>query len=193
MDNNYRQYQKRLYPTRIDIPADTRSQVAQLLNQTLAASIDLKTQLKQAHWNVKGMDFYQLHELFDEIATEVEEFIDKFAERITAIGGYAVGTTRAAAQLSILPEYPFDINSGEAHVTALADRMAIYAKHLREAIDKTGELGDADTNDLYVEVSRVIDMRLWFLEAHLQPTQSFADRDGDSAPTGFLKEPVRAN
>jgi starvation-inducible DNA-binding protein len=54
------------------------------------------------------------------------------------------------------------------HVTALAERFGPYAKHLREAIDTTDELGDADTADLYTEVSRTIDKRLWFLEAHLQ-------------------------
>ena len=177
MTNNY---QRRLYSTRIDIPAEIRSQVIEILNQTLAATTDLKTQVKQAHWNVKGMDFYQLHELFDEIATEVEEFTDKFAERITALGGYAVGTVRAAAEQSFLPEYPFDINDGKAHITALADRLAIFAKSLREAINKTDALNDMDTNDLYVEVSRIIDIRLWFLEAHLQATAT-VENDGATA------------
>ncbi|BAY64486.1 starvation-inducible DNA-binding protein [Calothrix brevissima NIES-22] len=158
----------RLYPSRIDIPVEVRSQLVVILNQTLAASLDLKTQAKQAHWNVKGTDFYQLHELFDEIAGELEEYIDMFAERITALGGYALGTARAAASNSILPEYPFDILDGKEHVTALADRFAPYAKHLRQAIAKTDDLGDADTADLYTEVSRTIDKRLWFLEAHLQ-------------------------
>jgi len=86
-----------LYSTRIDIPEMLRTQVIELLNQTLASTLDLKTQVKQAHWNVKGKDFYQLHELFDEIAAEVEEFIDLVAERITALGGYALGTARIAA------------------------------------------------------------------------------------------------
>ncbi|MBW4630951.1 MAG: DNA starvation/stationary phase protection protein Dps [Iphinoe sp. HA4291-MV1] len=158
----------RLYPTRIDIPVEARKQIIAILNQTLAASLDLKTQAKQAHWNVKGNDFFQLHELFDEIATELEEFIDLFAERITALAGYALGTARLAAANSILPEYPLDIDAGLDHVAALADRFAPYAKHLREAINKTTELGDADTADLYTEVSRTIDKQLWFLEAHLQ-------------------------
>jgi starvation-inducible DNA-binding protein len=158
----------RLYPTRIDIPAEARKQIAATLNQTLAASLDLKTQVKQAHWNVKGTDFYQLHELFDEMADELEEYIDMFAERITALGGYACGTVRMSAANSILPEYPVDILMGMEHVTALAERFAPYAKHLRQAIDKTDNLGDADTADLYTEVSRTIDKRLWFLEAHLQ-------------------------
>ncbi|MBD2462066.1 DNA starvation/stationary phase protection protein Dps [Oscillatoria sp. FACHB-1407] len=157
-----------LYPTRIDIPADIRTQIIALLNQTLATSLDLKTQVKQAHWNVKGLNFYQLHELFDEMAGELEEYVDLFAERVTALGGLALGTARIAAAQSELPEYPLDILGGEAHITALADRYAIYAKSLREGIAQTDELGDADTADLYTEVSRDIDKRLWFLEAHLQ-------------------------
>jgi starvation-inducible DNA-binding protein len=157
-----------LYSTRIDMPVEARSQVIAILNQTLASTLDLKTQVKQAHWNVKGMDFYQLHELFDEMASELEEYIDMVAERVTALGGLALGTVRIAATQSDLPEYLFDILDGKDHVIALADRYAAYAKSLRENIDKTDDLGDADTADLYTEISRAIDKRLWFLEAHLQ-------------------------
>ena len=158
---------RRFYPTRIDLAADVRSQVAEILNQTLAATLDLKTQTKQAHWNVKGMDFFQLHELFDEMAGELEEYVDMVAERVTALGGTALGTARLAAANSVLPEYDLDAVDGVEHVTALAERFAAYAKHVREAIDQTEELGDADTADLYTEISRTIDKRLWFLEAHL--------------------------
>lgn len=157
-----------LRSTRIDLPANVRSKIIETLNQTLASTIDLKTQVKQAHWNVKGMDFYQLHELFDELATELEEYIDLFAERITALGGTALGTAKIAAAVSEIPEYPIDIFDGKSHVTALADRYAPYAKLLRDGIAETDDLGDADTADLYTEVSRGIDKRLWFLEAHLQ-------------------------
>jgi starvation-inducible DNA-binding protein len=156
------------YVTRTDIPQKIRADVIILLNQSLATSLDLKTQIKQAHWNVKGSDFYSLHLLFDEIATEVEEFIDLIAERITTVGGYAMGTARIAAQQSELPEYSFEAVNGMEHIAALADRLAVYAKSLRQNIDRTDSLGDMDTNDLYVEISRAIDKRLWFLEAHLQ-------------------------
>lgn len=157
----------RFYPTRLDLAADLRKKVAEILNQSLAATLDLKTQTKQAHWNVKGKDFYQLHELFDEMASELEEYVDMVAERVTALGGTALGTARIAADQSILPEYPLDAINGEEHIMALADRYAAYAKHVREAIDATDELGDADTADLYTEISRTVDKRLWFLEAHL--------------------------
>ncbi len=160
--------QSPLYTTRLDIAESIRTPAIALLNQTLASTLDLKTQVKQAHWNVKGKDFYQLHLLFDEMASELEEFIDLVAERITTLGGYALGTARAAAQKSELPEYLFDLVEGLEHVTALADRYAIYAKSVRAGIAQTTELGDADTADLYTEVSRAIDKRLWFLEAHLQ-------------------------
>ncbi len=158
---------QRFYPTRIDLSSDVRSQVVSILNQSLAATLDLKTQTKQAHWNVKGINFYQLHELFDEIAGELEEYVDMVAERVTALGGTALGTARIAAAESILPEYPMDAVEGVEHVLALAERFSAYGKHVRDAIDRTDELGDADTADLYTEISRTIDKRLWFLEAHL--------------------------
>jgi starvation-inducible DNA-binding protein len=160
-----------LYPTRIDLSTETRSKIIGILNDTLATTLDLKTQVKQAHWNVKGLNFYQLHLLFDEMATELDDYVDTLAERVTALGGLALGTARIAATESILPEYPFDILDGKAHITALADRYAPYAKLLRDAIEKTGGLGDADTSDLYTGISRDIDKRLWFLEAHLQPSE----------------------
>ncbi|MGB0562725.1 MAG: DNA starvation/stationary phase protection protein Dps [Spirulinaceae cyanobacterium] len=153
--------------TRIDLSESVRSKLIPLLNQTLATTLDLKTQTKQAHWNVKGTDFFQLHELFDEMSGELEEYVDMVAERVTALGGIALGTARIAADKSLLEAYPIDILDGMAHVTALADRFATYAKHVREASAQAGELGDDSTADLYTEISRTIDKRLWFLEAHL--------------------------
>ena len=156
-----------LYSSRIDLSKEVRTGVVAVLSQTLVDSIDLKTQVKQAHWNVKGLNFYQLHSLFDEMAAELEDYVDMVAERITALGAIAYGTTRVAADQSSLPEYPLDATGGKAHITALAERYALYAKQVREAIGKTDHLGDSDTADLYTEISRAIDKRLWFLEAHL--------------------------
>ena len=88
----------RQFPTHIDIPVEKRSALIEMLNQNLADTLDLYTQVKQAHWNVKGTDFYQLHLLFDEIAEEIEPFIDLLAERVTLLGGYANGTARMSAE-----------------------------------------------------------------------------------------------
>ena len=157
----------KMYSTRIDLAEEVRAQEIELLNQTLATTLDLKTQTKQAHWNVKGANFLQLHELFDTMATELEGYVDMVAERITTLGGVAMGTARIAAEASVLSEYDLSAVSGTEHVTALADNYAAYGKHVRQAIDITDNLGDADTADMYTEISRTIDMRLWFLEAHL--------------------------
>ena len=158
----------RMHPTRIDLPEQNRDQVCEILNDALAETLDLKTQVKQAHWNVKGVHFYQLHLLFDEMASELEEFVDLVAERVTTLGGTAMGTVRMAADKTTLPDYPTDILEGMDHVVALADRYAQYGESVRENIDVTDHLQDKDTADIFTEISRQIDLRLWFLEAHLQ-------------------------
>lgn len=157
-----------LFDTRIDLPAEKREGLVELLNQSLADISDLTSQVHVAHWNVKGEEFYQLHNLFEELYNELNGFTDEIAERITTLGGYAHGTVRDAAENSTLPEYPADIAAGLKHVQALAERYALFAAHVRQAIDQSEEHGDKSTADLYTEISRVLEKRLWFLEAHLQ-------------------------
>jgi starvation-inducible DNA-binding protein len=158
----------RQFPTHIDIPVERRTELIELLNQSLADTLDLMTQTKQAHWNVKGKDFYQLHLLFDEIAGDLAGFVDLVAERATSLGGYAKGTIRMAAGKTQLPEYPIEATGGKEHLVALVDRFGAYTRHVRAAIDRAGQLGDQATADVYTEVSRAADKQLWFLEAHLQ-------------------------
>ncbi len=158
----------RSFTTSVDIPADDRAKINRILNQHLADSFDLMSQVKQAHWNVKGSDFWQLHKLFDEVAEQAAEWVDEFAERVTALGGYATGTVRMAAASSTLPEFPTDITDSMDYVRAVAERLAAFTNSAREAIDQTDELGDADTADLFTEISRCADKYLYFLEAHLQ-------------------------
>jgi starvation-inducible DNA-binding protein len=155
------------FPTRIDLPGETRQSMIKLLNQQLADTLDLQSQIKQAHWNVKGPTFIALHEFFDKLAEEMEDAVDTTAERVTALGGTAMGTARMAAAQSRLPEYPEAV-AGKEHLTALADRYAALAKSTRAAIDAADKLGDADTADLFTQISRELDKNLWFIEAHLQ-------------------------
>jgi starvation-inducible DNA-binding protein len=158
----------RMFKTSIDIPEATRSKVVEYLNQNLADAFDFLSQSKQAHWNVKGSDFYQLHKLFDEIAGEAIEWVDMVAERVTALGGYATGTARMAAKSSQLPEFPTDITDGMDFVRALVERLAAYSNSCREGIDQTEKWGDVDSSDLLTEISRCADKYLYFLEAHLR-------------------------
>jgi starvation-inducible DNA-binding protein len=156
------------FPTRIDVPDQDRKALINLLNERLADTADLYSQIKQAHWNVKGLDFFQLHELFDQIAGEVFPYIDLIAERVTALGGVALGTARMAAAGSSLPEYPVDATEGREHLKALIDRYAAFTASIRKAIDAADEHHDKATADIFTEISRTVDKQLWFLEAHLQ-------------------------
>src|SRR5687767_14692724 len=92
----------RTFPTRIDLAADKRDKLVEILNQQLADTFDLYSQSKQAHWNVKGPQFHQLHELFDDLAEELQGYTDLIAERATALGGTALGTVRMSAEASRL-------------------------------------------------------------------------------------------
>jgi len=175
----------RTFDTSIDVAAPARARVNRVLNQHLADAFDLWSQVKQAHWNVKGADFWQLHKLFDDVATEVARWVDELAERVTALGGYANGTARMAAAASGLPEFPTDITHGMEYVNAIAARLGTFTNSAREAIDETDKLGDANTADLFTEISRCADKYLYFLEAHLQerPRSVPSSRPGSARTT----------
>ena len=157
------------FKTRNDLPEKTREKMCALLNQQLADISDLYSQTYQAHWNVKGAGFYQLHVLFEKLGEELEEFIDMIAERVTALGGTAKGTVRMAASASRLPEYPSNVVDSLPTIEAMAVRYANVAATTRAAIDTAEKAEDIGTTDLFTDVSRGLDKALWFLEAHLQP------------------------
>ena len=157
----------RLFITRNDLSEAVRLRSIGVLNPLLADTLDLYSQTKQAHWNVKGEEFYQLHKLFDELAESTEAFVDLIAERVTALGGEARGTVRMAAEGSRLPEFPTELSNGLQHVAALAERYGQYAAAVREGAVLTQE-DDLATSDLLTEIQRTIDKELWFLDAHLQ-------------------------
>jgi starvation-inducible DNA-binding protein len=157
-----------MFKTKNDLSEAIRVKVIELLNARLADCKDLQTQTKQAHWNVKGPNFIGLHELFDKINEEVDEYVDEIAERAVQLGGVAEGTARVVAKRSTLPEYPLNIADGRSHVEALSSALAAFGKGARKAINESNDMGDLDTADLFTEISRGVDKWLWFVEAHLQ-------------------------
>ena len=156
-----------MFKTSIDIPERRRMELIVLLNARLADTLDLKLQTKHAHWNVKGPQFHELHELFDQIAGRLEGASDQLAERVTALGGTANGTARQVAAASALAEYDLHATAGSEHVRALASRLSRLCAAVRAAIDESTRLGDLATADLFTEIARAADKDLWFLEAHL--------------------------
>jgi len=157
-----------MHKTRQSIQERERIDLVTMLNQTLASTSDLYAQLKHAHWNIKGPQFIAMHKLFDEIAEEIEGHVDTVAERITALGGTAFGTIQDVVkntQLRVLPTNVFAMEQLLEHVT---HNFAILSELCRECMDRSEELDDMATNDIYVDLTRSLDKNLWFLEAHLQ-------------------------
>src|SRR5690625_3956234 len=155
----------REFRTTIKLSDDARRELVELLNKALATNFDLYSQTKQAHWNVKGMHFFELHKMFDEVAAMIEPFTDDLAERATTLGGTAYGTVRMAGESSSLKEFPTDSYDGKAYLQAMAERYAQFSGELQQAAVRAEELGDLSTNDLLVEVSRAVEQGLYFLEA----------------------------
>lgn len=155
------------FPSHIQLPESAREELIELLNEHLANALDLATQLKQAHWNVRGRHFLSLHELFDELSEHVYKHTDELAERLAALGGYAEGTARLVAKNSRLSEYDLEAVDGEDHLSALVHAYASYSGGFRNAIARCAELDDPATEDLFTQLLREVEKDLWFLESHL--------------------------
>jgi starvation-inducible DNA-binding protein len=166
----------RMHKTRNHLDSNAKAVAIDLLNARLADGIDLSLITKQAHWNLKGPQFIGIHEMLDGFRSAQDEWNDTMAERIAQLGGTALGTSQVVAQTSKLAPYPTDVYAIADHLAHLIDRFAAVANALHENIDQADEAGDADTADIFTEVSRGIDKQLWFLEAHVQePTGQIRD------------------
>ena len=158
----------RLYSTKNDLPQASRVQVIELLNQRLADSIDLQTQCKQAHWNVKGPAFIALHKLFDEINEDVEEYVRSDCRAHRAARRHRRGNRGRGDGTHQLVDYPLALSTGAEHVAALSDALAAFGRTVRVGIEEMNELEDAGSADILTEISRGVDKWLWFVEAHQQ-------------------------
>lgn len=138
------------------------------LNGRLADGLALGMAIKQAHWNVKGMNFIAVHELFDTVYANLQEHVDIMAERVQVLDGVAIGTAEEVAKSTTLKPYPTDVTKSSDHIKAVCERMRDHGEKLRAAIDTTDEAGDADTADIFTAASRTADKDLWFMESHLE-------------------------
>ncbi|MEA5389480.1 DNA starvation/stationary phase protection protein Dps [Haloarculaceae archaeon H-GB2-1] len=157
-----------LYQTRNFLRQDVRATNVSVLNQCLADLVVVHSQLLSGHWNVKGRNFYQLHELFEELAEEFEGYIDEVAERATGLGGQARGSVYQAAQSSSISPLPPTLADEGTLLQHIADHLCVLDAELYRQMKTVEESGDLDTVDLLNEVSRFVSKALWFVEAHLQ-------------------------
>ena len=157
----------KLRPSQNALPSNAKTAVIEMLNARVADSIDLALATKQAHWNLKGLQFIGVHELLDKLRAAVDGYVDSMAERAVQLGGVALGTAQTVEAETTLPPYPTEIQSVKDHLAALVERYGQVANSVRANIDDADEAGDAGSADLFTEVSRGLDEWLWMLEAHL--------------------------
>ncbi|TPW26836.1 DNA starvation/stationary phase protection protein Dps [Pararhizobium mangrovi] len=158
----------KLHQSKNPIAENVRASNVALLQKHLATAVDITYQTKQAHWNVKGMNFIAVHKLFDELHEVTEEFVDTIAERLTALGGQAHGTVQAASENTVLEPYPLDLVNSEDHLRQLSEAYARWNAEVEKGIEEASESGDPLTEDLLTEVGRGLDKSLYFLESHFQ-------------------------
>jgi starvation-inducible DNA-binding protein len=156
------------FRTSIDLPEDVRSEMITLLNERLADFLDLERQCKQAHWNVKGPRFQQLHLLFDDTAALAVTWADDLAERAMQLGGIAEGTVQAVAERTSLRAAPLVAPDADTWIGVVTEALACCANGARKNIEPADDAGDAITADLLTRITSEADKQLWFVEAHLQ-------------------------
>jgi starvation-inducible DNA-binding protein len=156
-----------MYKTPSQLPETARTELVRTLNERLADGLDLHSQIKVAHWNVRGPQFPALHPLFEQFADQLAVHNDAIAERAVTLGGLAVGSTRAVAKASRLPDYPADTTRDLDHVKLLAERFESYLAGVRESRGIGEKLGDTDTVDLLTGVITEFEKNSWFLRATL--------------------------
>jgi starvation-inducible DNA-binding protein len=143
-------------------------EIAAALASCLADGIDLHSQIKVAHWNVKGPHFATLHPLFETFANSLAAHNDAIAERAVTLGAVVQGGARDVARLSVLPAYPEEVASGLQHVRLLAERFQVYLGGLRRGREVAAGHGDTETHDLLALVITEFEKHAWFLLATLE-------------------------
>ncbi len=154
-----------MFPSSSTLPEEDRARIVEALNARLADGLDLHSQLKVAHWNVRGPQFPALHPLFESFATSLAAHNDEIAERAVTLGGRARGTVRVVAATSTLLDYPSETSRDLHHVRLLADRFEVYLRGLKASRVMIEELDDVDTVDLLTGIISEFEKYHWFLRA----------------------------
>ena len=157
-----------MYKSPNHLPEASRKTISEILNSRLSDGLDLHSQIKVAHWNLKGPHFAALHPLFETLAVSLAEHNDSIAERAVTLGGRAYGTVRHSAQNSKLPEYPQETVRDLEHVKLLAERIEKYLDGAKQAREAVQGQSDSDSSDLLSTIITEFEKHAWFLRASLE-------------------------
>jgi starvation-inducible DNA-binding protein len=157
-----------MYKSPTALSEKARKLIAASLNARLADGLDLHSQIKVAHWNIKGPHFAALHPLFETFAVSLANHNDAIAERAVTLGAIAFGTARHVAKASSLPEYEQQTVRDLEHVRLIADRIESYLDGLRKTRDLGEKQDDVDSVDLLTGIITEFEKHVWFLRASLE-------------------------
>lgn len=153
--------------TSIGIKEKDTAAVAQVLNRLLADENVLYIKIRNAHWNVEGPDFHAQHLFFEGLYDELAELIDEVAERVRAIGHYAVGSMKEFLELTQLTEMKYKKNDSQGYIKELLSDFESLIISLREDIKLAENHEDAGTEDFLVGILEKHEKTAWMLRAHL--------------------------
>lgn len=157
---------KKLEKVDTGLTAENRGKLVQCLNTLLADEHLLYTKSRNYHWNVTGIHFTTLHELFEQHYNEIQTMADEIAERARKLGGTPIGTIAEFLETTRLAENPGTIPSAPDMIVNLLDDHEKIVTHLRDDIDTCSEeYGDEGTADLLTGVMRSHEKMAWMLRA----------------------------
>ena len=153
----------------IGIKQEHLNEVAKSLSQVLADEFILYTKTRNAHWNVEGKDFHEMHEFFEEQYEKLDEIIDAVAERIRMLGHYAPATLTDYLRLTHLSEASREGNDGVGFINVLLQDHESIIKTLRADITIfANELHDLGSSDFITGLMETHESMAWKLRAHLR-------------------------
>ena len=153
----------------IGITQANTKEVASVLSKILADENLLYVKTKNAHWNIDGPDFYSMHTFFEIQFGELDELIDKVAQRIRSIGHYAPATLKSYLSLTHLTEETRAKNDSQGYINELLVNHEIIIMKLREYIHPfANDFKDLGTSDFITGLMETHEKMAWFLRAHLK-------------------------
>lgn len=160
----------------LGIKEQNLTEINDLLNHVLADGNVLYIKLRKFHWNLSGDNFMELHKLFEEQYDAVAEAIDEVAERISTLGGVAIGTTSEFAELSLLIENPGKIPTNQEMIKELVNDHETIVKSLRKFVDDTEEkYGDKGTSDFLTGLMQAHEKMAWKLRKYFKGSYKVFD------------------
>lgn len=153
-------------PVKLGWSAEETENIVRVLNELLANYSVHYQKLRNYHWNVKGSDFFDLHEQFEQQYNEARDNIDEIAERIRVFSQTPLSTMREYLQLAQIKETGTDLPS-DLMVREILSDFRILLEFMFNVVDVAAEQGDSGTEEMVKVFIHNIEKHHWMLTAFL--------------------------